>query len=274
MYDETRHRYGRKDESAISRIMSAAGNAKLAKEKAKQEILKQAILSKIRSNQGMNDFKAKEEYKQKQKANDPAQIFMRNRATQENPLENMKLPENEGDAVEFPADKVSQKPDGKMTTKPMNRQEQNQMFLAKVEKTKAAGGKVSPYAEKIAEKMRSQMPKAAGYKRPAGEAKSDTNAATQKVLEKLGKLALEKQLTIDDVIEDLDANEEAYKLQGVDTTYIKKKAGDILPDTYQKGKKGFFGIGSKPDRKKKGGVWYVKKDNYWEPEETKEDDES
>lgn len=264
MYDQSQRRSGRSNESAISRIMTAAGNAKLAKEKAKQEILKQAILSKMRSNQGMNDFKAKEDYKQQSKANDPSQTFLRNRMTQENPFDQMTLPETEDDSVEFPADKVGQTPQGKPVLKPMGQREQEAGFISQVEKRKAAGQKVSPYAEMLAQKMKLRQPKTAGYERPATE---KINEATQKALAGLASMKTQQE-----ALNEIDANEEAYQLSGVDTAYVKKRIAEVLPSEYQPGKKGILGFGKKPERKKKGGQWYEKKDNYWEPVNLQEDE--
>lgn len=276
-------RSSRSNESAISRILSAAGNAKLAQEKAKQEIIKQQILSKMRSQQANQDFKAREDYRQQLKANDPAEVFLRNRFQAEKPLDRTVLPTKKRPEAEFPADEVVQGRTGKLELKPLDEDRKSQLFLQKLEKAKAdyAAGKgkaPSKLALKIGERMTERVNRKLGYKKDAEEdfsgvasyetkkrsAKQGPNPATQKALKKLSEMASEGTLTQAEAMEELNSNEEAYALAGVDIGYVRSRISSILPEEKRKGSKGFFGIGRKPEMKKKGGVWYKKVDNSWQ----------
>lgn len=268
--------YESRNRSAVSRIFDRATKVQEAKTKMKNELVKQAILKKVSSQQGMKDFKAREDYRQEQKANDPAEVFLRNRFQSEKPLDRTVLPTKKRPEAEFPADEVVQGRTGKLELKPLDENRKSQLFLKKLKDAedahKSGKGKApSKLAVAIGEKMKERMNRKLGYKQDqesvSGSKASKSqgpNAATQKALRKLSEMASEKTLTQREAFEELSANEDAYALAGVDVAYIQRQISSILPEEKRSGKKGFFGMGSKPEMKKKGGVWYKKVDNSWE----------
>jgi DNA-binding protein H-NS len=224
----------------------------------KNELVKQAIMKKMESQQGMKDFKAKEDYKQKLKANDPGQMFLRNRMTQENPLDQMKLPESPDDAVEFPADTVETTPTGKLTTKETSGVDKNKWFINLVEKRRAAGQVIPEQTEKIIAKMKGVMPASHGYKQAPKEV--EVSAATKKALAGLADYKTQQE-----ALDEVESNQEAYELADVDTEYVKKRIKEILPLRYNPGSAGnWLGRGKKPAWKTKAdGTSYVKSGGKW-----------
>ena len=238
-------------------------------------------------------YQIKEQIKNQSKYQNPQQQMLQRRAREEDPMNDMIIPEaGQGDpsqgmsGVQFPADKPVQQADGTFKNEELDETAKSKLFLLKLEQMQAQGKTPHPVALKVAEQMKARLNKKLGYpSEKKDEAK--VNKATKDMMEELAYAiesgAIQQQADVDEYITDaLGVTEESSKMRGVDLEYVKSKANEILPEAYQTATEAQAGVKNSqlkfwdrgwkvpptegtPERRKKGGKWYEKVDGSWKP---------
>ena len=245
------------NKTGAARMVKAFYDARLKKQtadlKLKNEIMKLKTAAAIRTKE--------HGAKQAMKTMTPEQKYLRRRYMEENPLSDMKIPEqgDESNEVTFPATKAEPGAGGMMKETAIPKEKQGLMFMTAYNKMKEQGKTPSPLATKIYEKYFNKanaIPKA----KQAGQYKA--NKPTQDFLDKLsdevadGKIKNRRQAQ-DWVVR----NGQLMGLQGADVNHIYKQIDTFIPEGKEEPKKeGVLARIGKAIYKKVAGGWKLEKD--------------